>query len=87
MDIRITSHAISEAEIGFKVDHNDDFKLPIKECTRHVCLASGRLTSLILKQLESGKVVQVGFYVPPKEQITAQHLSHLMGFIKLSKKK
>ena len=71
MDIRITPHAIIDAGIGFKVDQHDGFKLRIKECTKDICVASGRLKTAILEQLISGKMVQVGFFIRPKKQITA----------------
>ena len=60
IDLRMAARAIPEAGIAFKVDDNESFKLKMKNCSEHTCLASGRLWKGILKQLKSGRIAQVG---------------------------
>ncbi len=94
IDFRLTPTAVAEAGIGLKIDNGDEFRLPISECDKRICVASGLLDKNMLARLKNGTFCQLAYILPGGKQMTlpvslkgfSKAYSNLTHMVKVNKK-
>ena len=67
---RLSPIAVREVGIGLKIDNGDEFRLPINECNKQVCIATGSMDKEMLTKFFNGTFCQLAFILPNRKQMT-----------------
>lgn len=70
LEFRFSAAAVKRSGIGFKIDGNRGFRLPISRCDNAACYAVGRIDSTMLAQMKSGKLGRFAYQLPNGAQAT-----------------
>lgn len=70
LEFRFSAAAVQRSGIGFKIDGNRGFSLPISRCDNSACYAVGKIDSTMLAQMKSGKLGRFAYQLRNGAQVT-----------------